>query len=485
MKNFKKALIAVFVAAFMFQTDIYAKQMAPVTSKTVTSAKPVETTDTESVVTIERKKLEAALIDTEKIKTTATAAINKVREQLAKGDITQLQAAKKIGKENNKIDRANQYLEELTRKAVQKVENADAEQSYMNQFVAGAYGVGQRIVAPFKAGYGYTEQEKDVARAIIAELRKQLDIINREYATSMKTAISTEEKMGLMDDYNQIKQEFEDEIYQQQLITGDVMSTNRKLFWGAVGLAGTVAGGLFAKHYLGAEIPEVQVPVKIEIPVKIDSVKQPAISKAKTFPEALEVLGTNIVGGVQAAGAAIGESLDKEDVYREKTGEELQQLLEGIKNKAKEFGEQTAEERKIVGQKAEELARKGISKLGEAAEKVGEYIEERREKIAKEFAQAGEAIIAHKAAERKLDETTLAMEEMYNKEQEELAQVGKAMIVNKEEERKLNDATLAMEEMYNKEQEELAQAGKAMIATKKVEQKLDEATLAMEEMYNK
>jgi len=250
-------IIAVFSAAITFHADSFARtvnksaaQQVESSEKIVESAKSAEAT-----VTVEREKVEQAMIDTETLKTAATLAINKAREQLANGEISAVEAAKIIGEQDYRIEQANKLLAMATRRAVDTVEQAEVEESYASQLMSGARGLGARVLAPFKSGYGYSEEEKAIARAIIAQLNRQLEAIAQEYANKTKGAATEQARTQAMNEWDTIQKEFAKAIYEQQLITGDVMSANRKLFWGAVGLAGAAIGGALAQQYLGAELP--------------------------------------------------------------------------------------------------------------------------------------------------------------------------------------------------------------------------------------
>lgn len=258
MKFIKNMLIAVtFFAAITVQSDSFAKlrrkKVQPV--QPVAQIVPVGAAiDADTVVTVEREKVEQAVIDTEKIKTAATLAINAANDQLAKGEISYVQAAQIIGENNYKIKQAKKQLAELTGQAIDNVEDAQAQESYYGQLLE-------------KVGYSSTAQEKAIAQAIIDELKNKLQMLDNDYTEKMKADITPQQKMKLSQEYAADKKEIEDEIYRQQTITEEVMSTNKKLFWSAVGLAGAVVGGALAYQYLGTEAPAAKVEdVLIETP---------------------------------------------------------------------------------------------------------------------------------------------------------------------------------------------------------------------------
>ena len=261
MKVMNRALIiAVFGTAITFHADSFAKPTKKAAVAQVTPSESVveSSKSAEATVAIEREKIEEAIVDTETIKTAATLAINKAREQLAKGEISAVEAAKIIGEQDYRIEQANKLLAMEARRAVDSVEQAEVEEGYTSQLISGARGLGERVLAPFKSGYGYTEEEKAIARSIIAQLEKQLEEIIKSYEFKV-TATDLKVLNRSVQELDTIKQEFAKAIHEQQLITGDVMSTNRKLFWGAVGLAGAAIGTALAQQYLNMELPTGEI----------------------------------------------------------------------------------------------------------------------------------------------------------------------------------------------------------------------------------
>jgi hypothetical protein len=83
-----------------------------------------------------------------------------------------------------------------------------------------------RIAAPFQAGYFYTDEQKDSARKRIAEL-------NEEYKRVRASNRFNPDKDRL--------KEIEKKIYEQQLITGDAWSKQRKVALATVALLGASA----------------------------------------------------------------------------------------------------------------------------------------------------------------------------------------------------------------------------------------------------
>lgn len=280
MRIISKILKVIFLVIFVFQHDsVLFGEAGTVSMFNNASIDPI---NADIVIDNERKRIEQVTIETEKIKSIAKLMINETNEKRAKHEISGLEAAKIIGEQNYKIERADERLAALIKESIENVEDAEAQaESYMKQLIGGAQNVGARLLAPFKSGYGYTQEEKGIAQAIIKELDKQLEILGKKYEEKIKSVKNDAEKLRLVTEYNEIKQSFIQELHEQQLITGQQMSANRKLFWGAVATAGMLVGSVLAKQYLGAEIslPNEMSP---ETPNEMPTEYQ-ALSKNREF----------------------------------------------------------------------------------------------------------------------------------------------------------------------------------------------------------
>ena len=255
MKFIKKMFVAVaFFAAITMQTDSFARQMWKKSQQPQLVVAPrVLEVDADEVVAAERQKLEQAIIDTEKIKTAATLAINDAKDKLAKNEISYVQAAEIIGQQNYKIEQVQEQLAQLTGQAIETVQDAQEQESYFSQLTSGVRSAGQGFLE--RVGYSSTAEEKAIAQSVIDELKNQLKMAEANYTEKMKAAVSSQDRIKLSQELNAIKQDINRAINLQQTITEEVMSANKKLFWTAVGLAGVAAGGALAYQYLGTEVP--------------------------------------------------------------------------------------------------------------------------------------------------------------------------------------------------------------------------------------
>jgi hypothetical protein len=173
-------------------------------------------------------ELETATNKAAKEITAGTVAKNHARKAAIDGLMTEEAAAVIIEAEDKKIAEIKQDLMKLAEGALAVADETEEQASYMSQFIGGAKNLGAGILAPFRAGYGYSEQEKNLARAVIAEL----EVLKKDETDQA------------------VIQKLDDEIYQQQLISGDAMSTRQKLLIGAAMVAASVAGYVLS-GYLG------------------------------------------------------------------------------------------------------------------------------------------------------------------------------------------------------------------------------------------
>jgi len=112
--------------------------------------------------------------------------------------------------------------------------------------------------------YSYTEEEKNIAVAVIDGLNAQIKKITDEYIIILQK-LDVHLKQRFILRYEAIIQQFNVEIYKQKLIAGQVMSTNQQLVLGAVATAATAIGLALADKYINtAEVtPEQEPTIKL------------------------------------------------------------------------------------------------------------------------------------------------------------------------------------------------------------------------------
>jgi len=184
-----------------------------------------------------RNDLEDATNEAARQITNVTIAKNKIRKAVVDGTMTQDAAAVMIADYDGAIATIKKDLMEKADQAMAIADETEEQASYMSQFIGGAKSLGAGILAPFRAGYGYSEQEKNLARAVIAELE----------------ALKKDETDQA------VIQKLDDEIYQQQLISGDAMGTRQKLLIGAAMVAAGVAGYALSGYFGGSELDQSPV----------------------------------------------------------------------------------------------------------------------------------------------------------------------------------------------------------------------------------
>ncbi|HSC25136.1 MAG TPA: hypothetical protein VLB80_02865 [Candidatus Babeliales bacterium] len=145
----------------------------------------------------ETNKLQKATVTVEKIKNDATTIKDAAKENFDKGKITRAQFAKIIGEQDYIIHQADKKLAQLIDNSIKKFEKIDAEEGYLTQ-----------ILAPFRSGYGYTQEEKDRARSVISELKKQQLEINRAYTEEIKNIFQKDKRDLFKNNYDNLMKEF-------------------------------------------------------------------------------------------------------------------------------------------------------------------------------------------------------------------------------------------------------------------------------------
>lgn len=282
MKVTKIALITAIAATMLCQSTVFARRVTrrstpaglktSVVTKTPELAKKAVETPTPEDNTQETVKDE--FIDIEKNKAIAALAARKAQEKLVTGELEPAEAVKLMVSAAKIIGNKNYELEQI-KKAMEPAPAPEAEQSYMSQLASKAYSLGQSIIAPFKSGYGYTDEEKGKARLIIVDLQRQLQEIDPLYKKDKEKATDPTEQIAVEDKYKQIKELLENEIHQQKIITGEAMSRHRKLFWGAAAAGGVAASGALAQRYFGTTSTPVAPVAQPATSLVTPSVPQP------------------------------------------------------------------------------------------------------------------------------------------------------------------------------------------------------------------
>jgi len=295
-------ILFALIALAIVQIDA-AKTKKTKKTKTV-QQQPVVNEGVDTVLDEVRSDLEIATNKAAKQITDATIAKNNIRKAVIDGTMTQEEAAVIIAEQDEAIENIKQGLMKLADQAMAVADKTEEQASYMSQFIGGAKSLGAGILAPFKAGYGYSEQEKNLARAVIAEL----------------------EALKKSETDQAVIQKLDDEIYQQQLISGDAMGTRQKLLIGAAMVAAGVAGYALSGYFGGSGviIPQEgsnQLP-PITPPVAQESVMQQVEVKIKKEP----IVGTTPFGTMRKGAEASIKSFPEDIKY----GKE--KIVEGVKD---------------------------------------------------------------------------------------------------------------------------------------------------------
>lgn len=205
----------------------------------------------ESLMNDERVALVQATAEVQALEEKTSSTMDDALAHLINGDIDATEFATIVREQNALVAQAKQKLKSMVQEATEIVAESDIEQGYINYMLSGAADLAGRAAAPFKAGYGYTDQEKEVARQMIAGLQLQLERIEQKYEQAMQDVLTDQERTRLDEERADVLQKLNRDIYEQQLITGEKgMSTGQKLLLGAIVAGGAVAGMAFAQEYL-------------------------------------------------------------------------------------------------------------------------------------------------------------------------------------------------------------------------------------------
>jgi hypothetical protein len=114
---------------------------------------------------------------------------------------------------------------------------------------SGFYDLIDRAIAPFKSGYSYSEEEKARAYAEIIRLEQEKVNILEQCKKDINDTGSAYQRALVTNECQNKIADVDNKIYQQKVITGEVMSTKRKLLWGGLALGAALVGGVTVYKY--------------------------------------------------------------------------------------------------------------------------------------------------------------------------------------------------------------------------------------------
>lgn len=210
----------------------------------------------------------------------ATKVMDSARDMLFDEKAAQLDDvdnAKTIIKQNAIIVQTQHTLDKLQHEQLaQQSPVSPTDEGYLSQLMSGVKNVGTGFLERMQSWYGYTEDEKELARKIIDGLEQQKVEITHKYVPFLK-GLTGDKRDTLKKRYRAVVVLLDAEIRQQKYITGEEMSLKKKLLWGTA--AATVAGVLAHKYSAGApevtQQPGASTPVSPAgtLPVKAESIQ--------------------------------------------------------------------------------------------------------------------------------------------------------------------------------------------------------------------
>jgi hypothetical protein len=172
----------------------------------------------------------------------ATAKMDELRKQLFRENTTSREdvgIVKSIMEQAFIVVLANHTLEKRENQRKANAANQNGQAGYLSQLK----DIGSGLMGKIRALYDYSDDEKAIAREYITALTQQKSKIGE---------IFNQKKVSAR--YIAVIAQIDAVIYKQQLITGDVMSLQKKLLVGAVVAAGVAAGLALANSDVGPTI---------------------------------------------------------------------------------------------------------------------------------------------------------------------------------------------------------------------------------------
>ncbi|HLW72754.1 MAG TPA: hypothetical protein VKR54_01765, partial [Candidatus Babeliales bacterium] len=240
--------------------------------------------------------------------------------------------------------------------------------------------------------------------------------ITQIYGTLLKTDLTSSEQVQLKGRYEAVIAQLNDAIYEQQLITGDVMSTQRKILLGAAA-AGTAAGLVLARQYFStsdaaettvdrAGMPEGAV-VSVEVSqVSSEEINQQPIVEVIVEPTVETTVESTAVPTVPAVELTVESPVEPTELTVETTVESVEPTLPSTELKPStepmrltpaeyfELHNPTIEAARRVAGAVGEAVRTGIKALPEAVNRVP--VSEQEEYFVEKYGSEATQIISSK-----------------------------------------------------------------------------------------
>ena len=230
-----------------------------------------------------RQDVESATSQAAEQITAATLEKNRAILAGLEGTMSQDAVEAVVAEQDAIIAQVKLNLMQLAENAVAAVDNAQEQAGYVSRFMTGVQQFGAQVWNPA------TEQEKDLARAMVARLEQAKGNTNNPVMI----------------------QKLDEQIAEQKVITGDKMSTRQLLLLGAVTAAAAVAGytgyALGSKYFQGEE--------KSEFAQDWDATKKFATKTAQKTYSAMKRGASEAVQALTPGWVAGSESTEPEYGY--------------------------------------------------------------------------------------------------------------------------------------------------------------------------
>lgn len=239
--------------------------------------------------------------------------------------------------------------------------------------------------------FNYTQEEKDNAKIAVTQLKQQLALVTKTYQTAIDQSTNPQEWAQLKQGLTLATQEISAKIREQQIISGEVMSTNKKLFYGVVAAVSTVAAGYYGyarfmtapKEKKSAESAKKPAPAAKESSKKTSSTENTEKKPTKPNPTVNKTNST----AKKPAPAAKKTSSRKNDIKAQNKGigHQLKEMGSSLGQAASQF----SQDARVAGQDLFDIVT--VSEM--TAEDKSKYREEKDQKLAVESDQNREYIM--------------------------------------------------------------------------------------------
>lgn len=297
-------------------------------------------------------------------KTQATQAIDTTRKEFIQGKKTLAEFTELLHANNARIAVVENDLKKAVEKGMKRVRESE---QHMERFFAETKEFEALGGVLSNVGMENVQDIKEIARRKTKGLIDQKEAMKRDYESAKKDAVTQQQQDELKKRYSVIIKQLDADIAEQHVITGEVISIKRKLFWDAVDRAKKVINGV-----IDSEQDSLDLDPQAEMDLTEKLEKSAYEAEEKTRLLAQKMATEQDLDALQMQQDEVKQLLDTkiaEQENRDKERRQAEQELKQLKMQQQELHKQAEAKalEKILLEKEERMRLLGRLKAAEKA----------------------------------------------------------------------------------------------------------------------